>query len=122
MRLLEMSWVPPRFDHVFWIRFQNACVCLSYLFWTSLPLLSRCALNQINNRSVILSCRLGHADLTGNIGRVITTVFVLIDFSRFFLRGGGSQFGEEQSAVSGKATAAEIQWHRRRFCTLSCNR
>jgi hypothetical protein len=72
-------------------------------------------LHQIHNGQVVLPCCFTHSDFTGCIGGIIAAIIAGTDFGGFLFRGGLGQFGEEQTAVTGKGTTAKIQRDSCRF-------
>lgn len=74
--------------------------------------------HQVHDGHIILARCFFHADLAGDVGRVIAAVILLEDFGGFFFGSRCGQLGMGQSAVTGEGATAEGKWHNRILGTL----
>ena len=82
---------------------------------------SRSLFQQVDDGVVIVLRGKGHAHLAGDIGGIVPVVGAGVHLGALQGCGRGGQLGKEQTAVTGKSAAIQVERHRHRICTPACD-
>src|SRR3972149_12306859 len=84
-------------------------------------LFARSLLQQVDDGMVIMLRGKGHAHLAGDVGGIVSVIWMGIDLGAFQGGGRGGQLREEQPSVTRERATVQVERYRHVFCTTFGN-